>query len=290
MTEQRDHELLRRHREASKSLDVVSLWPRLVEFTGLSEYEAKVYLCLVGLGYSSARKVSRFCDVPRTKIYDTLKKLIDAGLVVEIPGSPKRFVSIAPEDAFSAFLNIARKKALDFTNIINNLEESYRSVRSESRLLEKSVWYLDDDGDTKRKLKEIIRKTKRSATILTNADGLSMIFNLAHKLLDELQERGVEVKLYSPLDPRTNPLARELSYLFEVKKIEVDTLLFFMESDHMHFLLTKIGMQDEQITLAPAIFSDDPTLLSLISLLLINQSRNKAIKANSIIKNNLNGI
>lgn len=105
MAEQRDHELLRRHREASKSLDVISLWPRLVEYTGLSEYEAKVYLCLVGLGHSSARKVSRFCDVTRTKIYDTLKKLIDAGLVIEIPGSPKRFVSIAPEDALSAFLN-----------------------------------------------------------------------------------------------------------------------------------------------------------------------------------------
>ena len=110
MAAQRDHELLRRHREASKSLDIISLWPRLVEYTGLSEYEAKVYLCLVGLGYSSARKLSRFCDVPRTKIYDTLKKFIDTGLVVEIPGSPKKIRLHSARRRLQRFFKHSQKK------------------------------------------------------------------------------------------------------------------------------------------------------------------------------------
>jgi hypothetical protein len=54
---------------------------------------------------------------------------------------------------------------------------------------------------------------------------LGTLFNAAHKLLDEVQEKGIAIKLYSPLDPKTNPLARELSYIFQVKKIEINTLV-----------------------------------------------------------------
>lgn len=65
--------------------DIRSIWPKIVEYTGLSEYESKVYLSLLSLGNAGARKLSLHCDVPRTKVYGTLKKLIDYGLVVEIP-------------------------------------------------------------------------------------------------------------------------------------------------------------------------------------------------------------
>jgi len=69
-------------KETRSIAEILSIWPKIVEYTGLSEYEAKVYLSLVGLGNSGARKLSLFCDVPRTKVYGTLKRLIDYGLVV----------------------------------------------------------------------------------------------------------------------------------------------------------------------------------------------------------------
>lgn len=57
--------------------DILSLWPKIVEYIGLSEYESKVYLSLINLGTAGARKLSINCDVPRTKVYGTLKKLIE---------------------------------------------------------------------------------------------------------------------------------------------------------------------------------------------------------------------
>ena len=76
------------------------------------------------------------------------------------------------------------------------------------------------------------------------------------------------MKLYSPLNPKTNPLARELSYLFNVKTIDVTTPLIFIASDRQRFLLAKVAKHSDEKRLESAIFSDDPTLLYMISLLL----------------------
>ena len=53
--------------------DILTIWPKIVEYAGLSEYEAKVYLSLLGLGNAGARKLSLHCHVPRTKVYGTFK-------------------------------------------------------------------------------------------------------------------------------------------------------------------------------------------------------------------------
>ena len=49
--------------------DLQVTWPKIVEYAGLSEYDAKVYLSLIGLGSSRARKLSIDCKVSQTKVY-----------------------------------------------------------------------------------------------------------------------------------------------------------------------------------------------------------------------------
>ncbi|OYT44170.1 hypothetical protein B6U84_04675, partial [Candidatus Bathyarchaeota archaeon ex4484_40] len=69
-----------------------TLWQRLYEDIGLSEYEARAYISLLENGPSTARRLSMISGIPRTKIYGTLKKLIERDLVIEIPGNPKMFL------------------------------------------------------------------------------------------------------------------------------------------------------------------------------------------------------
>ena len=66
-------------------MSLVSLWQKLCEYTDLSEYEAKVYASLTEEGHSTARRLSMLCGVPRTKMYDTLRRLIERELVTEVP-------------------------------------------------------------------------------------------------------------------------------------------------------------------------------------------------------------
>lgn len=262
--------------------DTLTIWPKIVEYAGLSEYEAKVYLSLLGLGCAGARMLSLHCHVPRTKVYGTLKKLIDYGLVVEIPGAPKSFAPSSPEDAFSAVLNIVKKKAIDFTTIVERLTETHELIKSDTSPQQKVVWYLNEGDDIIGKCHEMMSQSKESLEVLTSADGLTLLFNSAPRLLDQLQEQGVDIRIYSPLDPRVNPLARELSYLFAVEKVEVETPILFIKSDGRRFILAELYEQINNSHLISAIFSDDPILLSMITLLLNDGKKGAILKPLSL--------
>jgi sugar-specific transcriptional regulator TrmB len=250
----------------------------MVEYAGLSEYEAKVYLSLLGLGCSGARKLSITCNVPRTKVYGTLKKLIDYSLVVEIPGTPKYFAPASPINAFSATLKRVKNKAHDFSAILETLTQTHELITNESSPKKKIVWYIDKDDDIMGKCHEMISQSEETLDILTSADGLSLLFNSAPRLLDKVKDEGVEVRLCSPLCPRTNPLARELAYLFEVKKVDISTPLLFIDSDHRRFVLAKLDEQDMTATIEFAVFSDDSIILSLMSLLMVDMKRKSTLK------------
>ena len=264
--------------ELRKKQDILSLWPKIVEYIGLSEYESKVYLSLINLGTAGARKLSLNCDVPRTKVYGTLKKLIEYGLVVEIPGAPKQFSPSKPIESFSAILNITREKAEDFNTIINRLDTIHKEHSEESGPQKKIIWYLDPAEDIRGKCSEIIRQSEQELNIITTEDGLEILFNSYHRLLDEMQESGVEIKLHSPLDPKVNPLARELSYIFQIQKVNVKTPILFINSDNKRFLLARLAARGSEQPFLSAMFTEDTELLELIHLLLLN-SYNKVLLA-----------
>lgn len=251
-------------------LDLLQIWPKIVEYIGLSEYESKVYLGLIQLGTAGARKLSLNCDVPRTKVYGTLKKLIDYGLVIEIPGTPKKFAPSNPTECFSTILNITKEKATDFDNIVNTLDTIHKKHLERKLPTKKLIWFIDKENDIKGKCTEILRKSVETLSIITTEDGLEILFNAAHRLLDDIQENGAEIKLYSPLDPKVNPLARELSYIYQVKKVEVHTPILFINSDDERFILAKLAPRGAEQPFESAIFAEDKDLLEFICLLLMN--------------------
>lgn len=250
--------------------DLLQIWPKIVEYIGLSEYESKVYLSLINLGTAGARKLSLNCDVPRTKVYGTLKKLIDYGLVVEIPGHPKQFAPSNPGESFNTILNITKEKATDFDNIIKKLDEVHEKRKEILGPEKKLIWFLNKEHNIKGKCNEIIRQSEEELNILTTEDGLEILFNAAHRLLDEMLESGVEIKLYSPLDPKVNPLARELSYIYQVKQVEMETPILFINSDNKRFILAKLAPRGAEKPIESAMFTEDKDLLDLVHLLLVD--------------------
>ena len=209
-------------------------WPKIVEYAGLSEYEAKVYLSLIGLGSSGARKLSINCKVPRTKVYGTLKKLVDFGLVIEIPGVPKCFTPTSPLNAFGSTVKRNLNKALDFSMIRESLVDIHETSMKEASPQQKTLWYIDSDDDIIGKFHEIVRQAKKTLEVVASADGLTLFFNSAPNLLDQMQNIGVDVRIFSPLDPKANPLARELSYLFDVRKVDISSPVRRLGSQELH--------------------------------------------------------
>jgi sugar-specific transcriptional regulator TrmB len=247
--------------------DLQVTWPKIVEYAGLSEYEAKVYLSLIGLGSSRARKLSINCKVPRTKVYGTLKKLVEYGLVIEIPGVPKCFTPTSPLDAFGSTVKRTLNKALDFSEILESLVDIHEMSMKEASPQQKTLWYIDGDDDILGKFHEIVSQAKKTLDVVASADGLTLFFNSAPNLLDQMQNIGVDVRIFSPLDPKASPLARELSYLFDVRKVDISSPLLFVDSDHKSFILAKVTDINGDDPLEAAVFSNDENLLSILHLI-----------------------
>jgi sugar-specific transcriptional regulator TrmB len=64
---------------------------------GFTEYEAKAYAALVGLGMGTAREVHDISGVPHGRIYSVLKTLAEKGYVTVQKGSPTYFRAEDPE-------------------------------------------------------------------------------------------------------------------------------------------------------------------------------------------------
>lgn len=253
------------HVVIDKSLQ--STWPNLVEYVGLSEYESKIYLGLVKLGTSGARKLSLNCDVPRTKVYGTLKKLIDYGLVIEIPGSPKKFIASDPRTAFSTLLELQRMQAVDFAQLMEEMGTNYEKSIEHREPEIISSWLYTNGPLIMEKCIEFIRNTSKVLTITTDANGLEAVFNKAGSELDNLNPQETTVKIYSPLDPKTNSLARELNYVHDVFQIEVQSNVFLLNSDNSKYILAKTLPRNDDQIFELAIFGESPEIVHLLDLI-----------------------
>lgn len=64
---------------------------------GLTDYEARAYGTLVGMGEATAREVHEMSAVPRTRIYDILRDLEGKGFVEFVDGSPTYYRAVEPD-------------------------------------------------------------------------------------------------------------------------------------------------------------------------------------------------
>lgn len=63
---------------------------------GLKEYEARVYIALVGLGEANVRRVHEVSGIPRPRVYDVLNALDRKGFVEIRQESPLLYRAVPP--------------------------------------------------------------------------------------------------------------------------------------------------------------------------------------------------
>jgi len=248
----------------------VPSWQKLSEHAGLSEYEAKVYVSLIEKGSSRARKVSMICGVPRTKVYGTLKKLIERGLVVEIPGEPRKFAPASPANAFSAYLQSYQEKAQNLNKIVSSLEANYKKVNIEAESQKGDLWIIKGRHGILQRVREMLSDAEESVDVITTGNGLILFYKAVNKLLDKLEEKGVKIRIEAPINFHNGSLAQELKYVCEIKHVNVDLPILFLRVDNRKCLFIKLSPDDfnpdsgEDV----GVFSENATLGRLISLLL----------------------
>lgn len=75
---------------------------------GLTHYEAKGYLGLVGRQQATPQEVARRTGLPRQRAYDVLASLAERGLVIPVEGAPVRYRARSPERVVEELVALRR--------------------------------------------------------------------------------------------------------------------------------------------------------------------------------------
>lgn len=114
---------------------------------GFSAYEAKAYVALMQNPSITAYEISKLSGVPQSKIYETMKKVVDKGLAITEGTKPVTFTALSIDeflDRYRADLN----KSLDF------LKDNVKAIGSQPSL--EYIWHFNGALQLMNKIKTLI--------------------------------------------------------------------------------------------------------------------------------------
>ncbi len=156
---------------------------------GLTEYESKTLNTLFRMGEAEAPSISRLAQVPKTRVYDVLDKLVEKNLVIEIRGRPKRYRGIEPKKAFDLLLEKKKIGLRELEGKVSSIENVFSQEREESG---ETVMKVKDKNDFNRILAQEISKAKNSIVGFAELSDKSSVLKEA---IEAAGKRNVNVKL-----------------------------------------------------------------------------------------------
>ena len=137
---------------------------------GLTTYEAKAYIALLGRGSFTAAQAARQSGLPRQRIYDVLATLVEKGLASTRPGAVVKYAAVAPELALDRLVAAHRRQLEDLERAakraISELEPAYQSGLEHTDPLE-YIEVLRDRGAINERFGELQASVKREILVFT---------------------------------------------------------------------------------------------------------------------------
>ena len=105
-------------------------------YTGLSQYEARAYVALIGSSPASAYEVAKSAGIPTSKVYEVMARLLERGIAALLEDTGKSmYVPQEPEDYLSIHRHMMEKT-------LDNLEGGLSKARKKSET--SIIWNITD--------------------------------------------------------------------------------------------------------------------------------------------------
>ncbi|ACL16614.1 TrmB family transcriptional regulator [Methanosphaerula palustris] len=168
----------------------------LLQTLGLTTYEAKAYAVLAQIGSTTPFTLAEEAGIPRTKIYDTIKRLERQHWITVEKGRPGKITPVCPGDAIGS-----RKSALlaDIDQMANEFTMTYEK-RTEAYLPKTNI--VRGIGNIAIKTADMMRRARTSLYLfgtLYYPEELEPI----KQQLDAAKRRGVILRISSNNPVRT---------------------------------------------------------------------------------------
>jgi len=168
-------------------LDLVA---NLEEF-GLSKYESMAYITLVSKGTLGASEIAYYSNLPRTKIYTTLKKLERKKLSTISSQKPMIATATPPDEAFGELITMQQGRLASMHNILNSLKK----LRDEGKKsYEEKKYLVFEPNAVVQKIEELISSTKSNIDFILDSWGQNVVFQ-SNASLSEAVKRGVKINI-----------------------------------------------------------------------------------------------
>lgn len=131
---------------------------------GLTEYEAKAYATLVGMGEATAREVHELCGVPRTRIYDILRDLGSKGFVESVQGSPTYYRAVEPDRVMERLRN-------ELLSCIDRSTNELLSLNLEAHG-SSPVWCVRSEWGINNRIRDFLSEVERELIIFCRSPNL----------------------------------------------------------------------------------------------------------------------
>jgi sugar-specific transcriptional regulator TrmB len=202
----------------------------LEEF-GLSKYEARAYLTMIGKGSLAASEIAYYANLPRTKIYQTIKKLEKKRLAVISKQKPLICSAIPPEEAFSEIVSLHERRVKNMNKIVDRLQkindEGQRPKGSEERR-----YFILDANSALEKIGSLIAGSRSSVTATLDPWGLRLISQCKPSLVRAVTA-GVRARFILGSQCIGSESILQLPEGIDLRAGEVSSNIIIIDSTHM---------------------------------------------------------
>ncbi len=140
---------------------------KIIEETGLTPSEAKIYMMLLKAGSSLAGNISRQTGIHRRSVYDCIERLMEKGLVSSIKTNNRQYFEAAPPQRL---MEIIRERESSIQSLLPELESLYQSGEEKKDTLffrgKQGIKNIFDDQIKERKEILIFGATLQAADIM----------------------------------------------------------------------------------------------------------------------------
>jgi sugar-specific transcriptional regulator TrmB len=214
---------------------------------GLNEYESRIYLVLVRKGPIKAGEISFFGQVPRTKTYGAIRELERKGLLRVIPGKPELYAPLSPSEVLMPLVTKLNKEVQNTEELVHALTLTYESskyVRREEPKEASEFWEIEGRQAIFNKLNQILNDASISVNYCTGASGLIRAYKAHSEILENAKKRGAAVRFLAKISPENSGVARELSEVVDLKRLEQPFANSFVSVDSKELVVIESKPDD----------------------------------------------
>ncbi|HLG37824.1 MAG TPA: helix-turn-helix domain-containing protein [Nitrososphaera sp.] len=205
--------------------------PGNLEEFGLSKYEARAYLTMIGKGSLAASEIAYYANLPRTKIYQTIKKLEKKRLAVVSKQKPLICSAIPPEEAFAEIVKLHERRVKNMRKIVDRLQkindEGQRPKGSEERR-----YFMLDANSALEKIGSLIASSRSSVIATLDQWGLRLISQCKPSLVRAITG-GVRTRFILGGQCIGNESIFQLPEGIDLRTGEVLSNIIIIDSTHM---------------------------------------------------------